>query len=440
MSHPHDPSTPDTTSDPVHINSDLTRAGSDTEDSFTDDEWFGFPPHTPNPAGPHFLRRLLLDALFDLDWSHDLCPCWSCVRVRQLLEMLGFTIERWSPGVGMQLTRQQIDGWHDSMLIEILIREVWLLEHAEGSALQSYLEVPIEIARLLWDDGWGPILNSIEEHRDRQRRPKDQALWIRSARRQFIEELAKVALPDELLNSIDLSNPVDIGRSLDDDQSERVLAVHRIDFEKWGIACPKIPSPVTPHLRFERGDFGITTAGVRIGAIAGYDLQQMRRGVYGPFDYLDDEYPNYFVASGRGNEGGSYWGFATRGGEMFASVQVQIGSYVGEVSSRASQIIESYNELLFPHLDQPNKEARVAVGFSTFRKHAYVAADGVFPIIAMDPRRPVPPFWSCVLDLSDVSREDVDEVERQVDEARKRAYDRKNLLDAIEFVRRAHLA
>jgi hypothetical protein len=422
-----------------------------------DDKYFP-PKHLPSPlvAGAAVIRREFVDALFEFDWSHTDCWCQKCARLRSIFERLGLDFAKWNRGGPLEDVRRgdkdsDTDGpWReDLMFLGMVVREVRDCLEGKVQALGDYLEVPLEISNLLWVNGWGELLWRARDgwlwgsHFD------EQPSWIISARRAFVDEMAKVAIPDESVVHEEVLQWIENDTAPDPQAAEAAQDAIIRQFQQRGMAYPSIPETLKPRVRLSKQG-GITTTGVDIESIAGYGLELAgnRRNI--PFDYLDERFPDYFVAHGRSNGYSSMWGLAARGGGLFASVQTDVWKLDMSnletddpdhaIAGRVSQIMEAYNKFLLPILSEMRRDIGVGVVFSSYRRDAFVVAKRFIGTSEPNPRIQLPPWWGCVLDLHRAFDNKKFDIGHAIESARTQARDSREINAAIDFISHAIVA
>lgn len=380
-------------------------------------------------------RRVFVDTLLQLGLDHAKCDCHRCGRLRHMLGLLGVDVPRWE--VSEKITDVDFledvwrDGgvaWERTFTLRVLLHEVRAYLEDVPRALEGFKEVPFEVSDLLWKDGWGHLMNAVGEAWSWGRRMHDQDPWVVGARRAFIDALAVVAIPDESIYAGDISKWMMQASRVRSEEAEIALDSLRQRFKKLGMTSPRIPEPVSRHVRLGPSG-GIVTSGVAIEEIAGYGLELAANHHNIPYDYLVEDQPNYFISHGRGNGYSSMWGLVARGGGLFASIQNVIWNADlrpgrsdpsdGALAKGVSRVMEAFNELLVPILERGTRPLSVGVVFSTYRRDALVVAKTGSWRGTSNPRVQLPPGWSCVLDLADRFEDDESEIDEAVMVARR---------------------
>jgi len=191
--------------------------------------------------------------------------------------------------------------------------------------------------------------------------------------------------------------------------TDRSLTHRQLRKEFWdeGLVYPELPETLRNSLETSRGFKLVATRDVRIDPLAGYGLEFGREGHHRGRDlplYLHDDVP-FFVSAARSNGYSAQWGFATRSGPLFVSVQTNIPLGRGDFTTKMSlnRATCAFNDLLASHMIADAAQPSLAVLTSSYRDYAFILSNDPGHCVAMGgeikslPGFDVPDDWGLVL-------------------------------------------
>lgn len=362
-------------------------------------------------------RHVFVEALLSFDPSHRNCRCRTlCGPLREAASQLHLVMsspEGLSSSIRFRYRGPDLVDLSASVVLLDLLCDL-AIDFAVGrvEGIEAAIKVVREQDPALLPRSWRHKVKDLLEMLESGVGFERQLPDIRARIRDVLNRLSTEAIPDSYLFAFQedqvagyLMEDVDL-----EADTSQVMQGMIDECRQLGIEAPLVPSHVVPRLRYTGWPACFETEGTGIGAIAGYSLVEVPHGdeaLKGQLGrYFLDHLPDFFASGGRSNGYSDMWGFACRGGGLFVSVQLNLGGIRGQedwqANPTAASTVKSFNDLLSPEMDRGQRDVKVAVIFSQYRRDALILLKDTSrtPVMMKKRRWRLPPGWGCVIDLS----------------------------------------
>lgn len=300
---------------------------------------------------------------------------------------------------------------------QIQLRELFHLisELRIGSTrlVEGWLEIPPEIGRVTFDQGWLNPLVRAHQLWERTSESEEMPFKTKVIRKEFVHACVSDFLDDAFLTKLTNLLQNEKARTSSFPEEAAFPALTALDKDLWGmnLPCPKVPQHVVPYLQYVEYPACLLTLGspidLRVIPSVSTDEEGDNFNIVSDLgQYFRDRDPDYFVSTAIHANPTTSWRFISRGGGVFTYFELLArGTESGALqvtNSQASFWISEFNRLVAPLQDRGKRSMTVGLGFNEARGDAYVIANSPPPNLErgdLASSHDLPPGWRYVVNL-----------------------------------------
>lgn len=279
--------------------------------------------------------------------------------------------------------------------------------------VEGWLEIPPEIGRVTFDQGWLDPLVRAHQLWERTSESEEMPFKTKVIRKEFVHACVSDFLDDAFLAKLTNLLQNEKARTSSFPVEAAFPALTALDKELWGmnLACPKVPQHVVPYLQYVEYPACLVTIGSPIDfRVIPSEAMDGERDVYtiasSLGQHLRDGDPDFFVSTARNGVSRTSWKFVCRGGGILTCVELLVSETetgtLRVTNSQASFWMSEFNRLIAPLQDRGKRSMKVALGFNEARGDAYVITNSPPPDLERgdaDSSHDLPQDWRYVVNL-----------------------------------------